>query len=78
MARTYKTRSDAAATVAKSLCTFGYPDASTEKVKDILDAWIAGKRESELPHGILGRFAGRQFDEVEDANRGFLASLVDK
>jgi hypothetical protein len=66
-----KTRSiykldDAMESVAKSLREFGYPDATAEKMRAIYDAWEAGKRFPDLPHGILGGFAESQFDEVAD------------
>jgi hypothetical protein len=72
--KTY-TRNDAAASVARSLREFGYPDATTEKMREVLDAWLDGKRDDDLPHGILGMFAGRQFEDVEAAKPGTLASL---
>lgn len=71
----YRTRSDVARPVAKSLREFGYPDCSTEMVKDVLDAWLSGKREHDLPHGVIGMMAGRQFEEVEEASPGMLAAL---
>lgn len=72
------TRSGVAASVAKSLRDFGYPDCSTAMVKACLDAWLDGKRGVTFPHGVIGMFAGRQFDEVEEANPGALASLKDE
>lgn len=66
----YRTRTDIARPVAKSLREFGYPDASTEMVKECLDAWLDGKRDLDLPHGIIGAFASRQFDEAEEGGAG--------
>ena len=74
MAKRY-TRTEAAASVGRSLREFGYPDASTEKMREVLDAWLDGKRGAALPHGILGIFAERQFAEAEDARPGTLAKL---
>lgn len=61
--------------VAKSLREFGYPDANAEMISDCLDAWLTGKRDFDLPHGVIGAFASRQFDEVEDARPGGLRML---
>jgi hypothetical protein len=81
MARTKQpsvpTRSEICKPVAESLRDFGYPSVTTAQVKEILDAWISGKRESDLPHGIIGMMAGRQFDELEEARPGGLARCVD-
>lgn len=72
----YTKRSQVAYTVAKALREFGYPDCTEAMVRAALDAFIEGKREEELPHGVIGRFAGRQFEEVEQARPGVLASLA--
>lgn len=77
MAKLTMTKTDACAKVAKSLREFGYPDCTTSMIADCLDAWIGGKRDMDLPHGIIGAFASRQFDEVEDARPGLLATLKD-
>jgi hypothetical protein len=69
------TKSSACAKVAKSLREFGYPDATSTMIEECLDAWLTGKRDLELPHGIIGAFASRQFDEVEEARPGALAQL---
>jgi hypothetical protein len=71
------TKTEACSKVAKSLREFGYPGCTTEMIKTCLDAWLAGKRDLELPHGIIGAFASRQFDEVEDARPGTLKLLKD-
>ena len=76
MARTM-TKNQACGKVAKSLREFGYPDCTTAMIADCLDAWLGGKRDLELPHGIIGAFASRQFDEVEDTSPGTLALLKD-
>lgn len=69
------TRHDMCVPVARSLREFGYPDVTTETIAEVLDAWIDGKREHDLPHGVIGMMAGRQFDEVEEARPGVIASL---
>jgi hypothetical protein len=76
MARTM-TKHGACAKVAKSLREFGYPDCTADMIRECLDAWLTGKRDLELPHGIIGAFASRQFDEVEEARPGSLALLND-
>lgn len=76
MARTM-TKSGVCGKVAKSLREFGYPDCTTTMVEECLDAWLTGKRDMALPHGIIGAFASRQFDEVEEAAPGTLALLKD-
>ncbi len=70
----YRTRSDAAATVAKALRRRGHSGATTEIIKHCLDAWLDGKRGSNLPH-ILGHAAGIEFDEVTALRPGFLEGL---
>lgn len=76
MARTM-TKTQACGKVAKSLREFGYPDATTTMIAECLDAWLTGKRDLELPHGIIGAFASRQFDEVEESSPGTLKLLKD-
>ena len=73
--KTQHTKVSACATVARDLREFGYSDATGPMVEEILTAWLGGKRDNELPHGIIGMFAGRQFDEIEDTAPGHLASL---
>lgn len=75
MARTM-TKTQACQKVAKSLREFGYPDVTAEMIVECLDAWLTGKRDLELPHGIIGAFASRQFSEVEEAAPGSLALLA--
>jgi hypothetical protein len=74
----YKTRSDAAAPIAKSLREFGYPDASTEMLKEVIDAYLAGDGGSDLPHGIIGRMAESQIEEIEENRPGFFAGLENR
>lgn len=74
MARTM-TKNQACQKVAKSLREFGYPDVTAAMIEECLDAWLTGKRDLELPHGVIGAFASRQFDEVEEAAPGALKAL---
>lgn len=75
MRRSTITRREVAAKVAKALREFGYSDLRTDVVEDVLDAWIDGSRGHDLPHGVIGLMAGRQFDEVDETNPGALATL---
>lgn len=52
--------------VAKTLRESGYPDVTAEMVSDVWKAMTDGKPETEMPHGIVGRFAFSQLDEVRD------------
>jgi hypothetical protein len=51
---------EAYAAVAGSLKEFGYPDVTTEMIREIHDAI---KAEAPLPHGVIGRFARDQIEE---------------
>ena len=56
--------------IAKDLNEFGYPDVTWGMIKTIHESYKQGKRESELPHGVIGMFAQ---SHIEDATeRGFL------
>lgn len=57
------TLNDALSAIARSLREFGYPDASDEMIREIWDAYQAGNRNNELPHGIVGMMAGAQFND---------------
>ena len=70
------TRLEASWKVDRGLREFGYPDITGEIIKDVLDEWLAGKRDFDLPHGVIGVMAGRQFDDIEDAVPGSLALLA--
>lgn len=52
------------ASIAKSLVDFGYPDVTPKMIGDIYAAYRKGKREHELPHGVIGMFAGSQIKEA--------------
>ena len=69
------TRKTACETIARDLRTFGYPGVTGDIIEEILTAWLAGNRDSGLPRGVVGMFAGRQFDEIESARPGALAAL---
>jgi hypothetical protein len=75
MAKPAMTKAKACESVASSLREFGYPGAAGPMIEECLDAWLTGKRDMELPHNIIGAFASRQFDEVEEAYPGVLKSL---
>lgn len=54
------------ASISAFLIDFGYPDATPDKMAAIYDAFKAGKRWPDLPHGVLGGFAERQLEEIVD------------
>jgi len=76
--RTPHTKETACRTVAKGLQDWGYPETTTAMVREILDAWLAGKRGDDLPHGVIGAFAESQFNEIESERPGALAAMEDK
>ena len=47
----------------RGLREFGYHDVTSEMIREIHAAWIAGK---EPPHGVIGQFAVRNFDDYPD------------
>lgn len=57
------TLNDAMRSIAHNLREFGYGDVTWEMIREIYDAWAAGKRFPDLPHGVIGAFAGEQFQE---------------
>lgn len=61
------TKTEVVNSVSQSLIEFGYPDAKPPMIEAVLDAWISGKREADLPHGVVGRFAESQFEQLEEA-----------
>jgi len=71
MSRRDPTLTDAMEAIAKSLRDFGYRDATAVMIREVYDAWISGKRASDLPHGIVGMFAEQQIAEHAE----MLASL---
>lgn len=77
MAKFSMTKQQACENVARDLRHFGYPDVTAKTIRPILDAWLAGKRDSALPKGVIGMIAGRQFDEIEEERPGVLAALKD-
>lgn len=42
--------------IASSLREFGYPEVTGKMVNEIYDAMVEGKREHDLPHGVIGLF----------------------
>ena len=61
------TKAQVCRSFAKSMREFGYPDCDEEMASEIYDAYKDGKRDNELPHGVIGMFAERQFEELEEA-----------
>lgn len=68
-------RAKICSSIATALREFGYPTATTTEVESVLDSWIDGKRDSELPNGVIGIIVGKQLDEVDETNPGSLAML---
>jgi hypothetical protein len=77
MARKRMTKASACETVAKDLRAWGYPDVTGAMIREVLDAWLDGKRDQALPHGIVGMFASRQFDDADRVRPGTLKALPD-
>lgn len=48
---------------AEALRDFGYPDVTAEMVGEIWDEYSKG---NDLPHGIIGMFCEKAFDEVKE------------
>jgi hypothetical protein len=63
MARATPTLSHGMEAVARNLREFGYPDVTAEMIREIYDRWIEGARYPDLPRGVIGGFAERQFEE---------------
>ena len=59
--------------VARNLREFGYPDVRGPMIREIYDQWREGKRYPDLPHGVIGALAERQFEE----NKALLSALSD-
>lgn len=70
-----RTRSEFCIPIAKALREFGYPSVTHQQIGEVLNAWIDGKRGSDLPHGAIGMLAGRRFDEIEEMAPGRLKLL---
>lgn len=69
------TKTDIENAVARALQEFGYPDATPTVVRDVLTAYLLGKRGSELPHGVVGLFAESHIKEIEEARPGIFSAL---
>lgn len=50
--------------IARSLREFGYPDVTPEMIDEIHTAYREGKRDADLPYGIVGQFAQSQIEEA--------------
>jgi hypothetical protein len=74
MAKATPTLNQGMEAVARNLREFGYPDVTAVMIRDVYDAWLSGNRYPDLPHGIIGGFAERQFEE----NGETLAKLMDR
>lgn len=66
VSRQKPTLDDGMNAVARNLVEFGYPDVTGKMIREIYDAWLAGKRWPDLPHGIVGAFAERQFEDNKE------------
>jgi hypothetical protein len=72
MAKATPTLNQGMEAVARNLREFGYSDVTAVMIRDVYDAWLMGNRYPDLPHGIIGGFAERQFEENGEA----LAKLI--
>lgn len=63
--------------IAAALIECGHRNVTVQQIKECLDAYIVGKRGSSLPHGIIGKWAQKAFDETEAEQPGALALLID-
>jgi hypothetical protein len=70
------TKSEICEAIAEALRDFGYPETTGLMIREIFNAFVAGKRGSDLPHGVIGRFAEGQLKELADAGAD-LASVDD-
>lgn len=59
-------QSQAFVAIARNLRDFGYPDVDAKMIAETYQAMQAG---TELPHGIVGMFAKRQIEELQEAGR---------
>ena len=51
------------AAIARGLREFGYPDVTAAMIAEVEAAWRKGEP---LPHGVIGMFAERDFNECEE------------
>jgi hypothetical protein len=72
MAKATPTLSQGMEAVARNLREFGYSDVTAAMIRHVYDAWLSGNRYPDLPHGIIGGFAEKQFEE----NGEMLAKLI--
>ncbi|MBN7755450.1 hypothetical protein JYP46_01320 [Nitratireductor aquimarinus] len=52
--------------ISRSLIEYGYPDASPEVISEVYDAFRDGVRFPDLPHDVIGGFAEKQLQELQD------------
>jgi hypothetical protein len=69
------TKADLIHTLTDELRKFGFPSVTETMVGEIFEVWCDGARGLNLPHGLIGMFAGRQLDDVEAKELGLLAGL---
>lgn len=50
--------------VAKGLRDYGYPDVTTEMIRETHAAMMEGKSGADLPHGIISMFAADRLNEA--------------
>jgi hypothetical protein len=60
--------------LGQSMREFGYPDCTNEIAAEILNAYFEGKRDDDLPHGVLGRMLEDQCKIVAESKE--LSAIV--
>lgn len=73
-----RTRKQAAEAIAAVLAAKGITAASPAQVGEVIDAWIAGARGCNLPHGPLAVAVCDVIADLEDHAPGALANLRDR
>lgn len=51
------------AAIARSLVDFGYPGITAAMIEECHKGWLDGKTGMEIPHGIIGMFASKEFEQ---------------
>jgi hypothetical protein len=59
------TAKDIGAAFAAQMRDFGYPDVTDAQGLECYEAFKAGKTD-DMPHGIVGQFAVKQFGELKE------------
>lgn len=60
------TKQKVAASLSRQMVEFGYPDCTPEMMAEVYEAYIEGKRGSDLPHDVLGMMVESQLNELAD------------